>query len=171
MDPVSELPESVNWQAHVNPTVPNQGGCGSCWSFASTAVVESHYSIASGDNAPFISLSEQNMLQCSPNPDHCGGSGGCDGSTVELALNYIADVTTRAVGGMFTVADIPYSASPQQSCDTLTEGRSPTVGISGWTQLPMNNYQATMNALAKVRFNYAESFTVPGVCVRAEPDL
>ena len=32
------------------------------------------------------------LVSCSPNPQHCGGTGGCDGSTQELAFTY-----TRAV--------------------------------------------------------------------------
>ena len=91
------------------------------------------------------------MLQCTPNPDNCGGEGGCSGATVELALNYIADITTKKTGGMFTVADVPYSASPHGTCDAVTQGKNPTVGISGWTQMPVNNLEATMNALVKVR--------------------
>lgn len=73
MDEVASLPEEMDWtkEGKVNPTIPHQGGCGSCWSFAATGVIESHLSIATGEE-PFT-LSEQNVLQCSPNPDQCGG--------------------------------------------------------------------------------------------------
>ena len=75
---MSSLPAEIDWEGEgkVNPTVPNQGGCGSCWSFAATAAIESHLAIATGDDP--VSLSEQNVLQCTPNPDQCGGKcGGC----------------------------------------------------------------------------------------------
>ena len=72
MEEVSALPDSVDWSAEGKVSnAPNQGGCGSCWSFAATAAIESHLAIATGEK-PF-ELSEQDMLQCSPNPDHCGG--------------------------------------------------------------------------------------------------
>jgi len=152
MDDVSSLPTEMDWakEGKINPIIPNQGGCGSCWTFAATGVIESHLAIATGE-CP-VSLSEQNILQCSPNPDHCGGTGDCSGSTVELALNYIADITAKKTGGMFNIADVPYSGSVAtwDKCGELTEGKSASVGIEGWTQLPLNDYEATMNAIAKV---------------------
>lgn len=151
MEDVSALPDSVDWSAEGKVSkAPNQGGCGSCWSFAATAAIESHLAIATGEK-PF-GLSEQNMLQCSPNPDHCGGTGGCTGSTVELALNYIADITAKKTGGMFNITDVPYSGSNQGwgSCEDVTKDKSPQVGIEGWTALETNDYKAVMNAVAKV---------------------
>ena len=151
MDDVSSLPAEIDWAAEgkVNPTVPNQGGCGSCWSFASTATIESHYAIATGEAVP--SLSEQDMLQCTPNKDDCGGKGGCTGATVELALNYVADRTAKRTGGMFSIDDVPYDSTSTEwgECKDVAKGKAPSVGIQGWTRLPSNSYQAVMNALAK----------------------
>jgi hypothetical protein len=31
------------------------------------------------------------LVDCSPNLEHCGGTGGCEGSTAELAFKYSAD--------------------------------------------------------------------------------
>lgn len=72
MDDVSSLPPEVDWtkEHKVNPFVPNQGGCGDCWAFASTAAIECHLAIATGE---IVTLSEQNMVQCTPDPDQCGG--------------------------------------------------------------------------------------------------
>lgn len=151
MDEVASLPIEVDWtsEGKVSPA-PSQGGCGSCWSFAATATIESHLAIATGEDP--VPLSEQNMLQCTPNPDDCGGDGQCSGSTVELALNYVADITTKKTGGMFKVEDVPYSAQQGswEKCEDVTKGKSPSVGIEGWTQLNSNDYKATMNAIAKV---------------------
>lgn len=79
------------------------------------------------------------------------GKGGCTGATVELALNYLADVTAKQTGGMYSIDDVPYQASDasMKKCDDITKGKKPSVGIEGWTQLPANNYTATMNAVAK----------------------
>lgn len=149
MKEVSSLPELVDWsaQGHVNPTIPQQGACGSCWTFALAATVESHLSIATDE--PPMSLSEQSVLQCTPNPDHCGGTGGCKGATVEIGLNYIADLTAKKEGGMYNLSDVPYSPSTTQSCEDSTEGSTASVGVTGWTQLPTNDYKSVMNAVAQ----------------------
>lgn len=150
MSEVAELPESVDWakEGKVNPIIPHQGGCGSCWTFAATATIESHLAIATGEDP--LSLSEENMLECAPNPDQCGGQGECSGSTAELGFNYIADITAKKTGGMYNIDDVPYSADEDNRCARLTEGITPSVGIDGWTQLPSNSYKAAMNAVAKV---------------------
>jgi len=150
MEKVEALPESMDWEKEgkVNPAIPNQGGCGSCWTFAATAAVESHLAIATGE--PPATLSEQNMLQCTPNPDQCGGEGGCTGATVELGLNYIADMTSKKTGGMYTIEDVPYDSSGGGECVDLTKDKKPSVGITGWTSLPTNSYEHVMNAVAKV---------------------
>lgn len=73
--PESELPTSVDWRtAGVVTAVKDQGGCGSCWANASTATIESHGAIATGD---LFDLSIQQMAACAPNPDDCGGFGNC----------------------------------------------------------------------------------------------
>lgn len=153
IEEVEDLPEAVDWAAAgmVNPVVPNQDFCGSCWTFAATAAIESQAAIANRDaDAPFIALSQQSMLDCAPNPDHCGGEGKCTGATVELGLNYIADATARGTGGMFALDDVPYTGDDGPGCEDLAAGKRPTVGIEGWTKLPTNDYRAVMNALAKV---------------------
>ena len=80
------------------------------------------------------------------------GKGDCDGATVELALNYVADLTFKKQGGMFSIADVPYNGSSENwvKCNDVTSDKTPVVGIEGWTQLPDNDYKATMNAVAKV---------------------
>ena len=77
-------PTSVNWvtvtPAVVNP-VKDQGQCGSCWSFASTAVMESDHAIRTGT---LVSLSEQNLVSCS----FLQGNLGCNGGWYYYAWNY-----------------------------------------------------------------------------------
>jgi cathepsin L len=81
------LPAHVDWreQGVVSP-VKDQGRCGSCWTFGSAETLESHWALSTGQ-LPI--LSEQQILDCVPNPDKCGGTGGCAGGTPELAYAYL----------------------------------------------------------------------------------
>ena len=82
-----DLPASVDWREKgaVSP-VKNQGQCGSCWAQTTTEVIESYVQIATG-HLPI--LSPQQITSCTPNPLHCGGTGGCHGSEAQLAFNYV----------------------------------------------------------------------------------
>jgi cathepsin L len=39
---------------------------------------------------PPLVLSEQELVDCMPNPDQCGGTGGCEGGTQWLGFDYYA---------------------------------------------------------------------------------
>ncbi|KAL7486543.1 hypothetical protein ACHAW6_012150 [Cyclotella cf. meneghiniana] len=146
MEEVSDLPDSVDWSDKINPA-PNQGECGACWAFVATACIESQLAIVTGEDP--VKLSETNMLECAPNPQHCGGTGKCKGSTPELGFNYIADLTAKKQGGMYLLDDLPYTPF-EKGCEGLTDNLTPVVGVDGWTSLPSNDYKSTMNAVAKV---------------------
>ena len=98
---VAALPASVDWRTKgvVSPT-KNQGGCGSCWAFSATEVMESAVAIASGK---LLVLAPQQLVSCAPNPNDCGGTGGCQGSVQWLGFNY-----TQHMGGMTLEKDYPY---------------------------------------------------------------
>jgi len=67
----ADIPDSWDWREHgaVNP-VHNQGRCGSCWAFGSTAAVEGAHQIRSGN---LLKLSEQQLVDCEPRSSGCGG--------------------------------------------------------------------------------------------------
>ena len=68
----SQLPDSVDWRDKgVVTKVKNQGGCGSCWAFSTAETMESAVAIASGQ---LLEFSEQQLIDCAPNPNHCGGT-------------------------------------------------------------------------------------------------
>ena len=95
-----DLPVSKDWRdSGVVTDVKDQGGCGSCWAFSATETVESHVAIATGS---LLELAPQEYVDCAPNPDECGGTGGCMGSTQWLAFNYTIDA------GIAAEADYPY---------------------------------------------------------------
>jgi cathepsin L len=106
------LPESKDWM-HLNCAhkVRDQGGCGSCWAITTSSVLEAHYEIwaTAGGNTTAAyaggtsrTFSAQQTLECTPNPHECGGSGGCQGATVELGMAYIL------ANGIATEHEVPY---------------------------------------------------------------
>jgi len=140
----AELPTDVDWrQQSVATSVKDQGHCGSCWAFASTAVVESHVAIASG---LLFDLSPQQIAACSPNPNSCGGSGNCNGATSEIAFNYAASSPKGVVESFM----YPYTEyfGEESSCAVPT-GALGKGHIRGFIQLKENNYLELMNAIAR----------------------
>lgn len=145
MKPVSELPTEVDWRSSgIVSAVKDQGGCGSCWAFAATATLESHIAKETG---LLFSLSPQQIASCSPNPDKCGGTGGCEGATAEVAFDYVAQSST----GILQEYAYPYLSYYGSDYDCNTDNSKYAVAtIDGYTQLSRNNYTELMNAIAQV---------------------
>ena len=71
---LESTPESVDWRTTGNVTaVKNQGNCGSCWTFSTTGVLESAYSI---DTGTLVSMSEQLLMDCARNESNYSCEGG-----------------------------------------------------------------------------------------------
>jgi len=138
-----DLPASVDWR-NVSSPVKNQGQCGSCWAFATTAVIESYQGITTGSTPV---LSAQQVTSCTPNPLQCGGTGGCMGSIPQLGYTYI-----QLFGHVFE-DDYPYtSGSTTQTGDCMYDflNTPPQVGITGYNTLAANDQDAVMTHLAEV---------------------
>lgn len=142
---VADLPTSVDWrtQGVVSP-VKDQGNCGSCWSFAASETIESHHAIKTGQ---LWTLSEQQILDCTSNPQHCGGTGGCEGGTVEVAYTSIIKA-----GGLSSEWTYPYLSHPGNDfpkCNLLSNfSKTAPVTINGYTVLPENEYLPLLTAVA-----------------------
>ncbi|KAF7017962.1 unnamed protein product [Triticum aestivum] len=75
-------PDSVDWRAQGAVTqIKDQAACSCCWAFAAVAATEGLVQIATGN---LISMSEQQVLDCT------GGPSNCDSGYVNDALSYIA---------------------------------------------------------------------------------
>lgn len=136
--PVSSLPDSLDWREKNVVTQPkNQGACGSCWAFSTAETIESHLAIKFGK---LLELSEQQFVSCMPNPQKCGGTGGCEGATQWLGFAY-------AEAGVTTEDSYPYDGTTG-TCDKSKV--KPVGNVSGVVRLPANNYSALMNAVVDI---------------------
>lgn len=129
-------PDAVDWREKGAVTkVKNQGGCGSCWAFSATETVESHYQIASGK---LLVLAPQTYVNCVKNPHHCGGTGGCEGATMELAFNLTKET------GIALESDLPYKGR-DAACTAYTAA----VKVDGYVKNPENDALGLETALTK----------------------
>merc|ERR1740138_1972948 len=96
------LPKEKSW-SHLNTmqNIKSQGGCGSCWAIAAVTTLEAATEIH-GTSRTF---SAQEIVNCVPNPQECGGQGGCRGATVELAMDWVMK------NGAFEEYQAPYLGS------------------------------------------------------------
>lgn len=68
---VPSVPASFDWRSHAALTpVRDQGGCGSCWAFATVGVLESDIAITDHTQ---VDLSEQYLVSCNTFGWGCGG--------------------------------------------------------------------------------------------------
>lgn len=95
---LKDVPESIDYRENgwVTP-VQDQGNCGSCWAFSTTAAMESLY--AKTHENQLIKLSEQFLVNCI---NTCHGCSGCD---FYIATQFIS---TKFNGATAYYDDVPY---------------------------------------------------------------
>lgn len=131
------VPDSWDWREHgaVTP-VKNQGQCGSCWSFSASGAMEGAWAIKTTD---IISISEQQLVDCSKKY----GNLGCKGGFMDNAFQYAID------NGMCSEESYPYTSGVTKTGGSCVDCK-PVVSIKGCSDVPPNNQVALKEAVALI---------------------
>ena len=131
------LPESIDWTGLGAVTaVKNQGHCGSCYAFSTTGALEGRYEIASGK---LVSLSEQQIVDCSEKE----GNQGCNGGFMDFGFEYVHEE------GICSSDDYAYHGKEEscheKKCTPLIQPNT----VSGFKDVHEKDSQALMEALSE----------------------
>lgn len=130
------LPDKVDWREKGAVTdVKDQGQCGSCWAFSTTGSLEGQHFLKNGK---LVSLSEQNLVDCSGKY----GNMGCNGGLMDYAFEYIKDN-----GGIDTEESYPYKAYGQ-TCQYSDKNIGATV--TGYVDVKKGSEDELQKAVANV---------------------
>ncbi|XP_060537680.1 procathepsin L-like isoform X2 [Pantherophis guttatus] len=130
-----DIPDQIDWRTKGGVTeVKDQGSCGSCWSFSATGALEGMHFKKTGK---LVSLSEQNLLDCSKE------NYGCDGGIMELAFE-----TVRKQGGINSEKSYPYDGTDGESC--RYEPEESITRCNSFGQIMENDEKGLQEAVAKI---------------------
>ncbi|KZC08721.1 PREDICTED: cathepsin L [Dufourea novaeangliae] len=131
-----QLPEAVDWREFGAVTeVKDQGHCGSCWAFSATGALEAQHFRTKG---VLISLSEQNLIDCSGKY----GNNGCQGGILNAAFQYV-----KENNGIDTEISYPYEAE-NDKCrfNPMNKGASDV----GYVEIPQGDEDKLKAAVATI---------------------
>jgi len=134
---VKSLPSEIDWRKNGSVTpVKNQLRCGSCWAFSATGSLEAATFAKTGK---LVSLSEQNLVDCSQKE----GNHGCFGGIMDKAFQYVKDN-----GGIDTEASYNYTAKDGKQC--LYNASNSGATLKSWVDIPHFSEVDLQKAVATV---------------------
>ena len=126
-----DVPSEVDWTVKGAVTaVSDQKNCGSCWSFSCTEAVESAYFLSTGN---LVSLSEQQLVDCSGS----FGNEGCNGGLMDYGFEYIKE------NGICSESSYPYTG-----VDGTCKKCTPITKIDSYVDVTPNSELALQQAVA-----------------------
>jgi KDEL-tailed cysteine endopeptidase len=132
-----DLPSSVDWHKKgATTSVKDQGSCGACWAFSAAAALEGAWYIST-NHTQLLSLSEQEMLDCT------SLTSGCGGGNPVLLFAYFQNKA------LCTYGSYPYHQKKgtchQSSCTVAI----PSGGLVGFNQVKQKDPKALQEAVAQ----------------------
>lgn len=126
------LQDSVDWRAKgaVNP-VQDQGQCGSCWAFSTTAAIEGAHKIKSGQ---LLKLAESQFVDCDKK------DAGCNGGLETQAMTYAKS------NAIELEKDYPYVAKTRKCSAKSGLGK---VKVTAITRVPKKSVSQLKAAVQK----------------------
>uniref|UniRef100_A0A3B5AH46 Cathepsin L1-like n=1 Tax=Stegastes partitus TaxID=144197 RepID=A0A3B5AH46_9TELE len=112
--------------------VKDQGYCGSCWAFSTTGAIEGQIYKKTGQ---LVSLSEQNLVDCSKPY----GTYGCSGAWMANAYDYVVN------NGLQSTNTYPYTSAP-----CYYDSRLAVAHIKDYRFIPKGDEQALADAVATI---------------------
>ncbi|XP_076049060.1 procathepsin L-like [Oratosquilla oratoria] len=136
VEPRGEPADTMDWRDKGAVTdIKDQAQCGSCWAFSTTGSLEGQHFLKTGK---LVSLSEQNLVDCS---GHFGNMG-CFGGLMDNAFRYI-----KFNHGIDTEISYPYEAMDGECrFDNTTVGATCT----GYVDLPSEDEDALKKAVSAI---------------------
>jgi C1A family cysteine protease len=134
----SDLPDSIDWTIKgVVNSVRDQGQCGSCWAFATTANAESVWAISTGK---LLDLSEEYLVDCATGIGYF--NMGCNGGNPDSALKYMVNY------GQCSETSYPYTSGTTKKAGPCEKCIDAGIKFSGCFDVRPNDQVSLKSAVS-----------------------